>query len=119
MPRCDISDCAQMSKTIIAVWHFGIGGRESLEIAVKTGCNNVVGATLFNVVNNIVLHCYARFRLNKIFNYTNNAAPHNVTAFFNNLKQLVILGKQKNIDRQRNVSVTMFPILVRALANRF
>ena len=25
---------------------------------LKTGCNNVVGATLFNVVNNIVRHCY-------------------------------------------------------------
>ena len=25
---------------------------------LKTGCNNVVGATLFNVVNNIVRHSY-------------------------------------------------------------
>ena len=25
---------------------------------LKTGCNNVVGTTLFNVVNNIVQHCY-------------------------------------------------------------
>ena len=25
---------------------------------LKTGCKNVVGATLFNVVNNIVRHCY-------------------------------------------------------------
>ena len=25
---------------------------------LKTGCNDVVGATLFNVVNNIVRHCY-------------------------------------------------------------
>ena len=30
-----ISDCAQMSKTIIAVRHFGLGGRESLETAVN------------------------------------------------------------------------------------
>ena len=29
-----ISDCAQMSKTIIAVRLFGLGGRESLETAV-------------------------------------------------------------------------------------
>ena len=36
MPYCEISDCAQMSKTIIAVRHFGLGGRESLETAVKT-----------------------------------------------------------------------------------
>ena len=36
MPCCEISDCAQMSKTIIAVRHFGLGGRESLETAVKT-----------------------------------------------------------------------------------
>ena len=35
MPCCEISDCAQMSKTIIAVRHFGLGGRESLETAVK------------------------------------------------------------------------------------
>ena len=34
MPCCKISDCAQMSKTIIAVRHFGLGGRESLETAV-------------------------------------------------------------------------------------
>ena len=33
MPCCEISDCAQMSKTI-AVWNFGLGGRESLETAV-------------------------------------------------------------------------------------
>ena len=25
---------------------------------LKTGCNNLVGTTLFNVVNNIVQHCY-------------------------------------------------------------
>ena len=35
MPCCEISDCAQMSKTIIAVRHFGLSGRESLETAVK------------------------------------------------------------------------------------
>ena len=34
MPCCEISDRAQMSKTIIAVRHFGFGGRESLEIAL-------------------------------------------------------------------------------------
>ena len=34
MPCCKISNCAQMSKTIIAVRHFGLGGRESLETAV-------------------------------------------------------------------------------------
>ena len=34
MPCCEINDCAQMSKTIIAVRHFGLGGRESLETAV-------------------------------------------------------------------------------------
>ena len=32
---CETSDCAQMSKTIIAVRHFGLGDRESLETAVK------------------------------------------------------------------------------------
>ena len=35
MPCCEISDCAQMSKTVIAVRHFGLGGRKSLETAVK------------------------------------------------------------------------------------
>ena len=35
MPSCEISDCAQMSKTIIAARHFGLGGRESLETAVS------------------------------------------------------------------------------------
>ena len=34
MPYCEISNCAQMSKTIIVVRHFGLGGRESLETAV-------------------------------------------------------------------------------------
>ena len=34
MPCCEISDHAQMSKTIIAFRHFGLGGRESLETAV-------------------------------------------------------------------------------------
>ena len=32
MPCCEISDCAQVSKSVIAVRHFGLGGRESLEI---------------------------------------------------------------------------------------
>ena len=40
MPCCEISDCAQMSKTIIAVRHFGLGGRESLETAVTMGNHN-------------------------------------------------------------------------------
>ena len=35
MPCCEISDCAQRSKTIIAVRHFELWGRESLETAVK------------------------------------------------------------------------------------
>ena len=35
MPCCAISNCAQMSKTIIAVRHFRLGGREPLETAVK------------------------------------------------------------------------------------
>ena len=35
MPCFEISDRAQMSKTIIAVRHFDLGGRESLETAVN------------------------------------------------------------------------------------
>ena len=42
MPCCKISDCAQMSKTIIAVRHFGLGGRESLETAVTNLCSPVI-----------------------------------------------------------------------------
>ena len=38
MPCCEISDLAQMSKTIIAVRHFGLGGYESLETAVISNC---------------------------------------------------------------------------------
>ena len=34
MPCCEISDCAQMSKTIIAGRHRGLGGRESLDTDV-------------------------------------------------------------------------------------
>ena len=34
MPCCEICGCSQMSKTIITVKHFGLGGRESLETAV-------------------------------------------------------------------------------------
>ena len=34
MPYCEISDRAQMSKTIIAFRHFELGGRKSLETAV-------------------------------------------------------------------------------------
>ena len=40
MPYCDISDRAQMSKTIIAVKHFALGGRESLETAVTVKITN-------------------------------------------------------------------------------
>ena len=42
MPCCEISDCAEMSKTIIAVRHFGLGGRESLETAVTFELGNEV-----------------------------------------------------------------------------
>ena len=34
MTCCEVSDCAQMSKTIIAGRHFELGGRELLETAV-------------------------------------------------------------------------------------
>ena len=36
----------------------------SCERLLKTGCKNVVGAILFNVVNNIVQHCYTWLRAN-------------------------------------------------------
>ena len=35
MPCCEIRHRAKMSKTIITVCHFGLGGRESLETAVR------------------------------------------------------------------------------------
>ena len=40
MPCCEIIDCTQMSQTIIAVKHFGLGGRESLETAVTFSRKN-------------------------------------------------------------------------------
>ena len=51
MPCCEISDCAQMSKTIIAVRHFGLGGRESLETAVND---------IYYIVQNGILICTFR-----------------------------------------------------------
>ena len=54
MPCCEISDCAQMSKTIIAVRHFGLGGRESLETAVKVYTATNI-ANLLQVINFIKL----------------------------------------------------------------
>ena len=41
MPCCEFSDRAQMSKTINAVRHFGLGGRKSLETAVNFNCKNL------------------------------------------------------------------------------
>ena len=52
---------------------------------LKTGLNNVVLPALFNVVNNIVQHCYtglrAWFRLNNVFNIVDNieqCRQHNI-----------------------------------------
>ena len=42
MTCCEINDCAQISKTVISVRHFGLGGRESLKTAVTI----VLSATL-------------------------------------------------------------------------
>ena len=58
MPCFEISDCTQMSKTIIAVRHFGLGGRESLETAVT--------AVIFCQRYHCLLHCLV-FPLWKIF----------------------------------------------------
>ena len=50
MPCCEISDCAQMSKTIIAVRHFGLGGRESLETAVsRESCMECLRGLLWEI----------------------------------------------------------------------
>ena len=52
---------------------------------MKTGLNNVVLPTLFNVVNNIVQHCYTQlqpgFRLNNMFSIVDNieqCGQHNI-----------------------------------------
>ena len=50
-----------MSKTIIAVRHFGLGGRESLETAVTvillTAFNNVASTTLLHpILGLVILH---------------------------------------------------------------
>ena len=42
MPCCEINECAQMTKTIIAVRHFGLSGRESLETAVTNNDEIVI-----------------------------------------------------------------------------
>ena len=61
MPCCEISDRAQMSKTIIAVRHFALGGRESLETAViVTIILNVDIWKLFKVLHLYTLR-FARF----------------------------------------------------------
>ena len=52
MPCCEISDCAQMSKTIIAVRHFGLGGCESLETAVMV----VRVSALLDISHYVKLH---------------------------------------------------------------
>ena len=51
----------------------------------KTGLNNVLLPTLFNVVNNIVQHCYTRlqagFRLKNLFSIVDNieqCGQHNI-----------------------------------------
>ena len=51
MPCCEISDRTQMSKTIIAVRHFGLGGRESLETAVS---DDNIWLTLLGLVTQCV-----------------------------------------------------------------
>ena len=53
MPCCEISDYAQMSKTI-AVMRFGLGGRESLKTA-ETVCVKVVQTSSVNTTYNIVM----------------------------------------------------------------
>ena len=45
MPYCEITGRAQMSKTITAVRHFGLGGRESLETAVQASFQSFTKAT--------------------------------------------------------------------------
>ena len=42
-----LRDCAQMSKTTIAVRHFELGGRESLETAVRDVTRTLIGRCLF------------------------------------------------------------------------
>ena len=68
---------------------------------LKTGLNNVLLPTLFNVVNNIVQHCYTNCRLDSgsttcsvLLTTLNNVGS---TTFFypvlNNLQQLVIFTR--------------------------
>ena len=49
---CEISDCAQISKTVISVRHFGLGGHESLKTAVMI----VLLGTLSAVFRYVHLH---------------------------------------------------------------
>ena len=75
--------------TIFAVYFSNVtaGYTAKNQKLLKTGCNNVVGATLFNVVNNIVRHCYTWLRANSgstiLFNIVDNQEqcyPNNIVA---------------------------------------
>ena len=70
MPCCEISDCAQMSKTIIAVRHFGLGGRESLETAVMTNLHHQVHK-IYNLCTTHALLCLL-YRLHNYVRYVRN-----------------------------------------------
>ena len=77
MPCCEISDCAQMSKTIIAVRHFGLGGRESLETAVIKKIAELNGEIkfLFAIANS---NCFtARFDLFDLSQQSENTFKYN------------------------------------------
>ena len=75
-----------MGKSIQYLWKSYTAKNQKL---LKTGCNNVVGATLFNVVNNIVRHCYTWLQANSgstiLFNIVDNqeqCCPNNIVASY-------------------------------------
>ena len=89
--RSPSETCSQTRK--VRCWkcwnHFlsgqGIGYTAKNYELLKTGLNNVVLPILFNVVNNIVQHCYtwlqAGFKLNNLFSIVDNieqCGQHNI-----------------------------------------
>ena len=73
---------------------------------LNTGCHNVVGVTLFNVINNIVRHCYTwlRAHCSILLTARNNTAPTTqLHPVFNNLfTQNFLLCKRYTSERRRN-----------------
>ena len=61
MPCCEISDYAQMSKTIIAVRHFELGGCKSLKTAVSYRAQTAEHGTFRRNLGQLIFRCAKSF----------------------------------------------------------